>query len=536
MVKIAVYIDETGSMSSNMMISGRMMSKVQIAGEIWKQAIVPVISGRNSRVRSIDDKGASRELLPLGLHSSSSLDSLAFRDSGRATYMWEFLVDEASNFDLADDWVVVLISDGGDNASPVPYEGLSGLRPCLDKIREMGHNPDFHIIGLNLEAADASARSSLSGVTGGSFLNITTSSNLADVFSQIKTTLEENIGPNREAAIRKKQEAYASTPEASSGDGPDIVYRDENNFPSSRIVSRYGRGLDSLTHSNNLIKWHLAVLALLGHAPYGDTNKDLVDSWTRPNKNKRHWKSLALDYGDLAKMDPSDLLDWIGKLMELKNEHRYLKVLIRSGFGRKNRDVENFLKTLKSLGIEIILLPNSFPSPLPFPNDPDSPWIPSGDGDFDVEWDSDWNFIPSDEDAPCRRLLMVQPIISRRENDNRVFERLGEWCADFPHICNSDHEFLETLGEDCRNYFHDIDLDLFGKILVSTIKTLNECYAHKGVMQQVWFIIPEKAIQCGILHTRQWLSFLAELKRIIENGPYPLDVFINGVLQKDSEF
>ena len=524
MVKIAVYIDETVSMSSNMMISGRVMSKVQIAGEIWKQAIVPVISDRNSRVRSIDDKGASRELLPLGLHSSSVLDSLAFLDSGRATYMWEFLVDEASNFDLADDWVVVLISDGEDNASSDPYEGLSGLRPCLDKIREMGHNPDFHIIGLNLEAADASARSSLSGATGGLFLNITSSSNLADVFFQIKATLEEHIGPNREAAIRKKQDAYASTPEASSGDGPDIVYRDEDTISGSRMVSRYGRGLDSLKDSR-MMKWHLRALALIGHVSYGDTNKDLVDSWTRPKKNKKHWKSLALDYGDLAKMDASDLLDWISKLMELKNEHKNLKVLIRSDFGTKNRDVENFLKTLKSLGIEIILLPNSFPSPLPFPNDPDSPWIPDGDGD------SDWNFIPSDEPAPCRRYLMVQPIISKEKNGNRVFQRMGEWCADFPHICHSDHEFLETLGEDCRNYFHDIDLNMFGQILALTLQTLNNCYHHKRVMQQVWFIIPQKAIQCGILNTRQWLSFKDVLERDVENGPYPLDVFINGVPQ-----
>ena len=531
MVKIAVYIDETGSMKEHMMISGRAMSKIQIAGEIWKQAIVPVISDRNSRVRSIDDMGASRELLPLGLHSSSVLDSLAFLDSGRRTYMWEFLVDEASNFDLADDWVVVLISDGEDNASTDPYEGISGLRPCLDKIREMGHNPDFHIIGLNLEAADASARSSLSGSTGGLFLNVTSSSNLADVFSQIKATLEENIGPNREAAIRKKQDAYASTPEAISGDGPDIVYRDEDTIPGSRMVSRYGRGLDSLK-GYQMINWHLRALALLGHVPYGDTDKDLVDSWTRPKKNKKHWKSLALDYGDLAKMDASDLLDWISKLMELKNEHKNLKVLIRSGFGAKNRDVENFLKTLDSLGIEIIRLPTSKPPiPLPFPYDPDSSWIPDGDGDSNGDGDSDWNFIPSDESAHCRRYLMVQPIISRKKNGNRIFERLGGWCADFPHICVSDHEFLETLGEDCRDYFHDIDLDMFGQILVSTLQTLNNCYTNQGVMQQVWFIIPQKAIQCGILNTRQWLSFWAELERNIENGPHPLDVFINGVPQ-----
>ncbi len=529
MVKIAVYIDETGSMKESMMVSGRQMSKVQIAKEIWNQAIVPVISDHNSRVRSIDSKNASRELLPLGYHPSSSLDSLAFRDSGRSTYMWEFLVNEASNFGQDDDWVVVLISDGEDNASPSPYKGLSGLKPCIDDIRAMGHNPDFHIIGLNLKEADASARSSLSGATGGLFLNVTTSSNLADVFSQIKTTLEEHIGDDREIAIRKKQDAYASSPEARSGDGPDIVYRDKDTIPSSRVVSRYGRGLDSLTHSNNkLIDWHLRVLALLHHVQYGDKNQKLVESWTRPNIKKKHWKSLALDYGDLARLDPSDLLDLIRVLMELNDKHKNLKVLVRSGAGGKNRDVENFLKTLKSLGIEIILLPKSFPSPLPFPNDPDSPWIPGGDADFDVKGDSDWNFIPSDKAAPCRRFLMVQPIISRSKNANRIFERLGEECADFPHICQGDREFLETLGEDCRGYFHDIDLDLFGRILVQTLNTLFKCYHQKRVMKQIWFIIPEKAIRCGIRHTRQWLSFLAELKRIIENGPYPLDVFING--------
>ena len=48
---------------------------------------------------------------------------------------------------------------------------IQGLEPCIEKIREMGHKPDFHIIGLNLASDDASARFKLSGSTGGSFSN-----------------------------------------------------------------------------------------------------------------------------------------------------------------------------------------------------------------------------------------------------------------------------------------------------------------------------------------------------------------------------
>jgi len=529
MVKIAVYIDESGSMRSSLRVSGRSMTKVQIASVIWNDAIVPVISGYSSRVRSIDSRGASRELLQLDAHGSSELQSLVFRDTGAHTYLWEFLVDEATNFNQVDDWVVVLISDGGDNASSPPYEGIQGLEPCIEKIREMGHKPDFHIIGLDLASDDASARFKLSGSTGGSFFNITNTTDFNDILSQIRAELIENIDPTtREIAIRRRQNEYAQTPEARSGDGPDIVYRDEDSFPSSPMSTRYGRGLDSLTDSN-LKNWHLRALALLGHVPDGGTDQFLISSWTRPKKRKKNWKSIALDYGRLASMGGSDLLDMIQQILEMKRENKNLKILIRNGPGPTNKDVENFLDTLINLGIEVIRLPNSAPPrPIPMPNDPSWPMPPDGPGPSDR--DSDWNFIPSDIPGECRRFLMVQPLIHRKYSQRFPLEEAYSWRADLPKIWDPDYEFLESLGEDCRDYFHDVDLDAFGKILIRTLQTLSNCYLNEKVMRQLWFVIPDRAIHCGILKSRQWLLFWDELQRTIANGPYPLDVFINGVV------
>jgi len=531
MVKIAVYIDESRSMSESLRVSARSMTKVQIASEIWNEAIVPVISGYSSRVRSIDSRGASRELLRLDAHGSSDLQSLVFRGTGAHTYLWEFLVDEATNFDQGDDWVVVLISDGEDNASSPPYKGIQGIEPCIKKIREMGHKPDFHIIGLNLASDDASARFKLSGSTGGSFFNITNTTDFNDILSQIRAELIENIDPTtRERAIRSKQKEYAQTPEARAGDGPVIDYRDEDSFPSSPMSTRYGRGLDSLTDSN-LEDWHLRALVLLGHVPYGPIDQNLISSWTPPEKNrknKKHWKSIALDYGGLASRGGSNLLDMIQQILEMKREHKRLKILIRSGPGPANKDVENFLDTLIDLGIEVIRLPNSAPPwPLPIPDDPSWPMPPDGPGPSDR--DSDWNFIPSNDQVECRRFLMVQPLIHRKYSQRFPLEEAYSWCADYPNICNRDREFYDSLGEDCKDYFHDIDLDAFGKILIRTLQVVYNCYQSKKVMRQLWFVIPHHAIDCGILESRQWLLFWDDLQQRIAKGPYPLEVFINGM-------
>ena len=115
-------------------------------------------------------------------------------------------------------------------------------------------------------------------------------------------------------------------------------------------------------------KWHLRALALLGHVPYGDTGQTLISSWTRPKKRKKHWKSLALDYGRLASTGGSELLDMIQQILEMKRENKNLKILIRSGRGPTNKDVENFLDTLINLGIEDsatkLRLQGLFPCPM----------------------------------------------------------------------------------------------------------------------------------------------------------------------------
>ena len=154
----------------------------------------------------------------------------------------------------------------------------------------------------------------------------------------------------------------------------------------------------------------------------------------------------------------------------------------------------------------MIRLPNSTPPrPIPMPDDSSWPMPPDGPGPSDEN--SDWNFIPSDIFAECRTFLMVQPLIHRMYSQRFPLEEAHSWCADFPDICLPDHEFLESLGEDCRNYFHDFDLDAFGKILIRTLQTLSNCYLSEKVMRQLWFVIPDRAIHCGILESRQWLLF-----------------------------
>jgi hypothetical protein len=537
MVNVAVYIDESGSMTHSLTINRRNLMKIDIANEIWKRAIVPSIVNENCRVRSIDSKNKSREILPLNTYSQIQLESIQLRTSGW-TYMWEFLVEEAKNFNQNEDWLIVLISDGIDNESAPPYDGIDGLEACIEDIRNLGHKPDFHIIGLDLSSQDAQAKLRLSGATGGLFFNITSSTDFDYAINQIKAGLEENIHPHtREAGIRRKQNDYEISEDFNPEVGPTVTYRNEEDVEEAPIdidlvVTRFGRGLDELNSTNNLHLWHKIVLqSLFGHRIVPNQHQ-IIDSWTRPNKRKKYWKSIAFDYAELSKLHPSSLLKILNQLKEYNPKS--FKIFIRTGPGPKNQDVENFLSLLSQLGFDVIRLPSSIP-PRPYP----TPWDENdGGGDYwnpDPDGPSDWNHIPSNNYADCRPFLMVEPVVNKKMMENKrgvMMEHCSHWVADFPHIYHRDNEFLENLGEECRFMMEEIDFSDFGLILIDTLRVLNDCYVHKSITKQLWFNIPQKVINCGILDTSQWREFWSHLVRVIAQGPYPLPVYINGELQQ----
>ena len=538
MVRVAIYIDESGSMANTLGIQGRQMTKMSIAERIWKEAIVPVISKESVRVRSIDSINNNREILPFGSHDEATLANLQFVSNG-GTYLWEFLVDEARDFSNDEDWLIILISDGEDNESAAPYNGIEGMNPCINAIRKMGHKPDFHIIGLGLPTAVAASKRRAAGATGGVFFNITSQCDLPSLLTEIRTNLEKNIQPStREKSIRTNQDAYAATPEGVLGRGPKIAYRDDDDqeIDVSKAVTRFGDGLNSLS-DNQLDNWHLWVLRFLGHNVTGNAlDGGIRKSWTIPNINKKYWRTLAIDCEMIAAMSPEQRLELLEHVKSLGLKPISSKIFLRGGYNA-SPDLKIWIMALEALGIKVVRLPKQRP-PKPLPN----PWIPvdgwgpvDGGGEIDVH-DDEWNQIPSDKLAPCRPFLAVYPIVDRgyfeKHLTDNVFENNRGAIRDYPHIYkpNPNRNHQNEGEDDCEVFRRNVDMSHFGIILIETIELLEKCYLDKKITREVWFHIPEQAIHCGALTTGQWDAFLEVAKRIINNGPYPLPMYLNGVI------
>ena len=116
MVKIAIYVDTSGSMNER--IQGEMsedfsgetnsiFSKIRrgigLKGKVKKQLVakamwenlVPTFKDRQTKVSTINSRGRSRVLAPLDFRSHEDLLKIQFPKANGGTYLWKFLVEEA---------------------------------------------------------------------------------------------------------------------------------------------------------------------------------------------------------------------------------------------------------------------------------------------------------------------------------------------------------------------------------------------------------------------------------------------------------
>ena len=141
MVKIAIYVDTSGSMNERIhgeldegfsgesrSILGKIFRGIGMKGRVRKhlvaramwQNLVPTFKDRQTKISTINSRGRSQVLAPLGFRTEEDLLRVKFPNSNGGTYLWKFLVEEAE--ELAKDsvdWLFFLISDGMDRVRPL---------------------------------------------------------------------------------------------------------------------------------------------------------------------------------------------------------------------------------------------------------------------------------------------------------------------------------------------------------------------------------------------------------------------------------
>ena len=232
MVKIAIYVDTSGSMNER--IQGEMsedfsgetnsiFSKIRrgigLKGKVKKQLVakamwenlVPTFKDRQTKVSTINSRGRSRVLAPLDFRSHEDLLKIQFPKANGGTYLWKFLVEEAEELGKDSvDWLFFLISDGMDMSSPPPFNGVQGFQPCIEAIKKIGIDVEFHIIGLGLPDSSVNVFRQVSGASGGSFVNIVEAGDdVEQAVEEVGGALEESLNPiARMASRQRRQQEY----------------------------------------------------------------------------------------------------------------------------------------------------------------------------------------------------------------------------------------------------------------------------------------------------------------------------------------
>lgn len=187
MVRAAIYFDTSGSMWQK--IDG--ISRIDLARQIWLD-VLDRFDGQYSKISTISGRGQSLVLGPLRKRTSDTLKHVEIPNPSGGTYLWEFLVEEAEQLiRTSDEWIFFIITDGGDGESRGEYYGIEGFVPCAKKIKEIGIDAEFKILGLGLNQEVANSFKKLCGETGGYFDNIESKSDIQDVTENFDKQLSE---------------------------------------------------------------------------------------------------------------------------------------------------------------------------------------------------------------------------------------------------------------------------------------------------------------------------------------------------------
>ena len=258
MVRVAIYFDTSGSMSQK--VDG--VPRIDLARRIWKD-VLPRFDGYYSKISTINSMGKSEVLGKMRIRSISALERIEIPNPKGGTYLWGFLVEEAEKLVQKDsEWIFLLVSDGGDGESLGELHGAKGLEPCARKIKELGLDVEFHIIGLGLSDKVAESFQKLSGQSGGYFENITSTSEVQSTVDKLDSTLSE-IGD--EAARERRRQSRLRDYVESTPDSDVPLF--DLPPPRRERVLNYGGNVEVLSTLSppETIDWLEDLLKIRGH-------------------------------------------------------------------------------------------------------------------------------------------------------------------------------------------------------------------------------------------------------------------------------
>jgi len=430
MVKIAIYVDTSGSMNERIYgemdegfsgdsssflrniarglgLKGR-VKKHLVAKAMWEN-LVPTFKDRQTKVSTINSRGRSQVLAPLEFRSEEDLLRIGFPKPGGGTYLWKFLVDEAEELGKDSvDWLFFLISDGMDMSSPPPFNGVHGFQPCIEAIKQIGIDVEFHIIGLGLPADSVNVFRQVSGASGGSFVNIVEAGeDVEQAVEEVGGALEESLNPiARMASRQRRQQEYLE----SRQDG-DLEITTEAAPPKPAYTGyTYGDITIEDTNPEQIAQWQNDLLRIRGDEKI--ENIQAYENWVSmrstplfsdtPGIPIDSWALSAEDVVQIASMKIDNLFSFLTQIRRSDVPIENRRIIVRG-----DNISDTLLDTLTKSGAKVVIYPEELPPPPP-PELDDEKWE-RNEYDFNDNPTLEWDIYPHLGTSKARLSVVVDP-------------------------------------------------------------------------------------------------------------------------------
>lgn len=179
-----LFLDDSGSMLGSRLIA---------AQDLWRD-LATRMQANPTRVVKFGSGKIVLQHRATGV--SANAVALAWNAQSGETYMWHMILEDIQScYRVGPGRLrVFIVTDGGDNRSPPPYQGMGGMDPMMQDLLALGYNLEFHIVFvssalerlgkslLGAESASPHVRryKDLALATGGSFLHLTGSDEGSD--------------------------------------------------------------------------------------------------------------------------------------------------------------------------------------------------------------------------------------------------------------------------------------------------------------------------------------------------------------------
>lgn len=478
MVKIAIYVDTSGSMNER--IQGEMsedfsgeansiFSKIRrgigLKGKVKKQLVakamwenlVPTFKDRQTKVSTINSRGRSRVLAPLDFRSHEDLLKIQFPKANGGTYLWKFLVEEAEELGKDSvDWLFFLISDGMDMSSPPPFNGVQGFQPCIEAIKKIGIDVEFHIIGLGLPDSSVNVFRQVSGASGGSFVNIVEAGDdVEQAVEEVGGALEESLNPiARMASRQRRQQEYLESRQEG-----DLEITTEIAPPAPAYTGyTYGDLTIEDTNPEQLSQWQNDLLRIRGDEQI--ENIQAYENWVSmrstplfsdtPGIPIDSWALSAADVSLIASMKIDNLFTFLSQIRSSDVPIENRRIIVRG-----ENISETLLDTLSNSGARVVIYPEELPPPPP-PELDDEKWE-RNEYDFNDNPTREWEIYPHLGTSKARYSVVIDPPVypAYVEKLSEAFNKKGLVAELESKLRPIQRSYAELVFKPSWNHFND---------------------------------------------------------------------------------